>query len=395
MDFPRVLVLDNRDFARSVLVQMLRRIGVKDILEANDPHHALIQMHLQGGVDIVMCDLSRSGLEYLDFLRCASQSKLTRSVVLCSELQSELHRALDPMSSLCGLHLHGVLGEPINYRSLRRIVHRYSLTRHAPRSLPPRVGLPTEDEVRCGLSLGEFRAWFQPQFQLRSGAITGIEALVRWEHPARGVLLPEDFLAAVLAYDLIDQMFKQLLEQGLSLLGILRHRNRCLKLAFNLHASQLNDSSLIEHISGALQRHSLNGSTLTFELPENGLLECCPGTRKNLLRLRLLGCDLSIDDFAVGFSSFKSLCQLPFNQIKLDGSFVQRPDRIRNRTLIICTQSLAKSLDMSLVIEGVSSLQVRNCLLELGCESGQGFYLARPMTGHNLLQWLDDKDNKR
>ncbi|MGY1880591.1 EAL domain-containing protein [Pseudomonas reactans] len=249
--------------------------------------------------------------------------------------------------------------------------------------------LPTEDEVRRGLALGEFRAWFQPQLHLHSKAVTGVEALVRWEHPARGVLLPADFLGAVLAYDLIDQMFTQLLEQGLGLLGILRHQGVSLTLAFNLHASQLASPALVEHIRKALERHRFKGSTLTFELAENGVLVCAPQTRENLLRLKLLGCGLSLDDFGLGFSSLKSLCQLPFNQIKLHGKFVQRLDRLRNRSMVAGTRALVRSLDMTLVIEGVSSPRVCAGLLELGCDVGQGYHLARPMTGRDLLQWLD------
>ncbi|EJM27397.1 EAL domain-containing response regulator [Pseudomonas sp. GM25] len=390
MAFPRVLVLDNRVFARRVLVQMLRRLGVRHVLQASDPEQALVQLHLQGGVDIVLCALTSRGLDCLDFLANAHRDGMVRAVAVCSELQPQLHRALGHMASLAGLHLLGVMREPIQLRSLQRILHRYRLTQARPVPLPPPPALPSEDEVRRGLALGEFRAWFQPQFQLCSGDVVGAEALVRWEHPARGVLLPGDFLAAVLAYDLIDQMFKQLLEQGLSLLGMLRRRNRTLTLAFNLHASQLTDSRLVEHIRQALERHGFNGSTLTFELAENGLLNCSSATQCSLMRLRLLGCSLAIDDFAVGFSSLKLLCQLPFNQIKLDGRFVQRLHRSRNRALILGTQTLARSLGMNLVIEGVSGPRVREGLLELGCETGQGFFLARPMTGHGLLQWLNE-----
>lgn len=249
----------------------------------------------------------------------------------------------------------------------------------------PRVKpLPSELEIQRGLALGEFRAWFQPKFVIRTGQLAGAEALVRWEHPARGVLLPEDFLAAVLAYDLIDDMFKQLLEQGLSLLGILRRQQLQMELAFNLHASQLLGGSLVAHIQWALGRHGFCGSVLRFEFAENGLLNSAPAVQENLLRLRVLGCGLSIDDFANGFSSLKLLCQLPFNQLKLDGGFVRH-----NPTMIKSTRALANVLGMSLVIEGISTAHIRDGVLALGCELGQGFYLARPMAGHHVLPWLE------
>lgn len=388
MAFPRVLVLENEGFARSVLVRMLQELGARDVLQASDGKDAMRQIHLMGKVDIVFCDLGDPGLDCLEFLAHASQSAMVRSVVLCGDLQTELQRTLGQMSSLAGLRLLGVLSHPIQLRALHRVLHGFTfapLPCHAPL---PISELPSEDDVRRGLALGEFRGWFQPQFDLRSGCVVAAETLARWEHPARGVLLPNDFLAAVLAYDLIDEMLLQLLEQGLSLLQILRRRGVNLTLAFNLHASQLAGDGLIENIKCALERHEFKGSTLVFELAENGLLDCAPKTHENLLHLKLLGCGLAIDDFGVGFSSLKWLCQLPFNQIKLDGRFVQRLDRPTDRAMVASTKALVLALGMSLVIEGISNPRMLERLLELGCETGQGFYLERPMNGHALLQWL-------
>lgn len=390
MTFPRVLVLEDQAKANGVLVTKLRRLGVQHIFMASDPDTALVQMHLQGGVDIVFCTLTNNGLECLDFLDAACQSGMVRAVALCCDLQPDLYRALGQMASLAGLRLLGVMSEPIQAKSLQDILHRYTQTKSE--ATCSCVDLPTEEEVCRGLALGEFRAWFQPQVRLRTGCVMGVEALVRWEHPERGVLLPKDFLAAVLAYDLIDQMFKQLLEQGLCLLGLLRRRNVSMTLAFNLHGSQLSDRSLIEHIKDALTRHGFKGSVLAFELTENGLLDSGSAMQENLLRLRLLGCGLSIDDFGIGFSSHKLICQLPFNQIKLDGRFVDSPSHPVNRAMIACTQALARSLDMNVMIESVSDPQELAGVLELGCEMGQGHYLGQPMSGNDLLRWLGDAE---
>lgn len=390
MTSPRVLVMEHHGIQRSVLVKMLQRLGVRNVLQASNGEQAMVQMHLSGGVDIVLCDLGSNGLDCLEFLRCASQIGMVRAVALCRELRPELHRAIGQMATLSGIELLGVLSQPLQMRSLHKLLHRYSHPRReCMTGVPTRQELPSEDEVRRGLALGEFRGWFQPKFFMDSGELAGAEVLVRWEHPARGLLLPKDFLAAVLAYDLLDEMFKQLLEQGLSLLGVLRRKGVALELAFNLHASQLASYELTEHIRFALIRHELLGSRLLFELSENGLLDLHPSTQENLLRLRMLGCGLSIDDFGVGFSSLKLLCQLPFNQIKLDGEFVQNLAEPRSRAMVSSTQALARSLNMSLVIEGVGSQQIRDVLVQMDCAIGQGFYLARPMTGNGLLQWLE------
>ncbi|KHA72483.1 hypothetical protein NZ35_14995 [Pseudomonas chlororaphis] len=392
MTSPRVLVLENHAFARSVMVRMLHRLGVRDVLQASDGEQALVQMHLSGGVDIVVCDLLDKGLDCLGFLGHARETGMVRAVILSSELRPRLQRTLGQMDTLAGLQLLGVIQPPVPLRVLHRALHRYRTPHPALNVRVPPRELPSEDELLRGLALGEFRAWFQPKFYLASNQVAGAEALVRWEHPASGVLLPGEFLAALVAYDLINPMFKQLLEQGLCLLGILRHQGLHLELSFNLHASQLADHELVGHIQSALQRHGFTGSVLQFELSENGLLEMPPGTQESLLRLRLLGCGLAIDDFGAGFSSLKLLCQLPFNQLKFDAERVQHLYQPCWQTIIATTRALANSLDMQLVIEGVSSRSMKEALIGLGCEVGQGFHLARPMTGHDLLQWLTSRD---
>ncbi|WP_234452232.1 MULTISPECIES: EAL domain-containing response regulator [Pseudomonas] len=389
MAHPRVLVLENQRFQRSVLIKMLDRLGLQEVRQASSTKQAMAQLHACGGVDIVLCDLADRSLDCLEFLRGASQAGLVQAVALCSELRPELRRALAQMRSLSGLQMLGVLSQPLQLRALRHLLHSYWRRRLPSARAPAPAALPHEHEIHQGLALGEFRAWYQPKFMLGTGRLAGVEALVRWEHPTRGVLLPAQFLAAVLAYDLIDPIFKQLLEQGLNLLGMLRRQHIQLELAFNLHASQLLDDELLLHIQQALLRHGLPGTTLLFELAENGLLDLSPRIQENLLRLRLLGCGLSIDDFGTGFSSLKLLCQLPFNQLKLDGAFVRHVDDPQNQAMVASTLALARSLGMSLVIEGIGTQRSHEGVLALGCEIGQGFYLARPMAGYRLIPWLE------
>ncbi|MHC8345009.1 EAL domain-containing response regulator [Pseudomonas sp. RT6P73] len=351
----------------------------------------MAQIHQAGGVDIVLCDLSDTALECLDFLRAVGQNGKVRAVVVCSELRPELRRAVEQMTCLSGLPLLGLLSKPIQLYALQGLLQRYGhrcLPLEADPSPPHR--LPSEEDVRRGLALGEFKAWFQPKFEMNSGALAGAEALARWEHPVRGLLLPKDFLAAVLAYDLIDEMLKQLLEQGIGLLNALRQSGRELELAFNLHASQLARYDLTDHICRILKCNNLPGATLLFEVAENGLLDAPRVTRENLLRLRMMGCSLSIDDFGMGFSSLKLLSQLPFNQLKLDGQLVRSITEPHTLAMVTSTVALARVLNMSLVIEGVGSQVIRDGLVEMGCSFGQGFHLARPMDAQRFMQWLQN-----
>ncbi|UVL63608.1 EAL domain-containing response regulator [Pseudomonas sp. B21-032] len=385
----RILVLEKHSVQRSAVVSALQQLGVGDIVQASSGEQALALMHRQGAVDVALCDLAHKGMDCLDFLNCASQLALVRAVILYCDFQPQLRRAIEQMTRFSGLELLGTLSTPIQAKALQQILQGYKRQQPATSVAPlPSSTLPNEEDIRRGLALGEFRAFFQPKFHLVTGQVAGAEVLARWQHPAKGSLLPRDFLAAVLAYDLIDEMCKQLLEQGLSLMSMLQREGRPLEMSFNLHASQLADASLIDHIRQALRRHGVAAADLTFELAESGLLEMPPRTLENLLRLRVMGCGLSIDDFAVSYSSLKLLCQLPFTEIKLDGEFVCSLQAPRSKAVIASTVALARALNMALVIEGVSSQQECRALIEMGCELGQGFYYAQPMSSHELLAWL-------
>src|SRR5471032_1265059 len=391
MESPSVLVLENHAFRRGVLVTALQHLGVSDILQADNSEGAMAQIDREGGVDIVLCDLSNTALDCLDFLHCVGHSGMVRAVALCSELRPELRRAVEQMTRFSGLQLLGVLSKPTQLYTLQDILQRYCHRRLPAQADPsPLYRLPSEEDVRRGLDRGEFKAWFQPKFDMNSAALAGAEALARWEHPILGLLLPKDFLAAVLAYDLIDEMLKQMLEQGMSLLRALRQSGLGLELAFNLHASQLARNDLTDHIYSVLKSHNFPGSTLLFEVAENGLLDVPRATRENLLRLRMMGCSLSIDEFGMGFSSLTLLSQLPFNQLKLDGQLVRSIAEPHTRAMVTCTLALARSLNMSLVIEGVSSQLIRDGLVEMGCSFGQGFHLTRPMDAQRFTQWLQN-----
>lgn len=385
----RILVLEKHSVQRKAVVAVLQQLGIFNILQASTGEQALALMQRQGAVDVALCDLAHKGMECLDFLNCAGQLVMVRSVILYCDFQPQLRRAIEQMASFSGLELLGTLSAPIQAKALQKILQRYQRQCQATPSIPsPASTLPNEEDIRRGLALGEFRAFFQPKFLLADGQVAGVEVLARWQHPVRGLLLPRDFLAAVLAYDLIDVMFTQLLEQGLSLLSILQRDDRCLEMSFNLHASQLREMGLIDHIRQALARYGISAASLTFELEENGLLEIQPRIQEGLLRLRVMGCGLSIDDFAVGFSSLKLLCQLPFTEIKLDGEFVRSIHEPRSKAVIASTLALARALNMTLVIEGISKQQQYHALIKMGCEQGQGFYYAKPMSSHELLAWL-------
>lgn len=385
-----VLIIESHVFQRGVLVKALQRLGVRSILVADDTAQALAHMQDGASIDIVFFDLADGALNMVEFWQLSLTLNCVRATVLYSDLQPDVYRAVAHMSSLSGIKLLGVLDKPLQLGRLEKLLNFYAQTKSI---LPSRTsmtpGLLSREEVLRGLAKAEFRAWYQPKFNLRDGTLFGAEVLVRWNHPTQGLLLPKDLLAAVLGHGLINEVFEQLLDQGVDLLLKLKARGVSLQLAFNLAASQLSSDEWFTHVDSVLKRRGLPGAALMFEVTESGLLELPLPVLNNLNALHRLGCGLSIDDFGMGFSSLRLLAQLPFSQLKLDGVFVQDLSDARSRAVVTSSLALSEALGMDLVIEGVATRSINDTLVSLGCSFGQGFHLAMPMKDQDFFHWLE------
>ncbi|MGY3084525.1 EAL domain-containing response regulator [Pseudomonas fragi] len=389
----RILILEDDSFQRAVAVRMFRSLGCHEVFEAADGSQALALLQQVGAVDIAVCDLQMEGVDGLAFLRRAGQSGQIGAVLLSSALSSDLRRAAQQVIALLGLQLLGDVGKPLPAKELQALLDKYRGSCIRATSPDAVVQPACEDEVRQALALQQLQAWYQPKFNLRSGEVCGVEVLCRWMHPSKGVLPPALFIPVLERCGLMDELLFAQLDQALSLQEQARIQGYPLNMAFNLQTSQLANSQLTYTLKGILARHGTPGSRLTFELTENGLLQAPAASLENLVRLRMIGCRLSLDDFGAGFSSLQRLCQLPFNEIKLDGEFVRNLEHEpRCAAVIASTLALGNSLGMAVVVEGIETLDQLQRLLAMGCVEGQGYWFARPMSGQGLLHWLQQRE---
>jgi len=389
----RILILEDDSFQRAVAVRMFRSLGCHEVFEAADGSQALALLQQVGAVDIAVCDLQMEGVDGLAFLRRAGQSGQIGAVLLSSALSADLRRAAQQVIALLGLQLLGDVGKPLPAKELQALLDKYRGSCIRATSPDAVVQPACEDEVRQALALQQLQAWYQPKFNLRSGEVCGVEVLCRWMHPSKGVLPPALFLPVLERCGLMDELLFAQLDQALSLQEQARIQGYPLNMAFNLQTSQLANSQLTYTLKGILARHGTPGSRLTFELTENGLLQAPAASLENLVRLRMMGCRLSLDDFGAGFSSLQRLCQLPFNEIKLDGEFVRNLEHEpRCAAVIASTLALGNSLGMAVVVEGIETLDQLQRLLAMGCVEGQGYWFARPMSGQGLLHWLQQRE---
>ncbi len=254
----------------------------------------------------------------------------------------------------------------------------------------PRHAPASKARLALAIAGNELKAFFQPKFNLTTGEVDSLEVLTRWEHPQDGVLCPADFLPRLVEFGLMDELFFAQLDQALAFLQTAQEQGHTLSLAFNLEAGQLAHQSLLPRLCNALEQYAIDPSRLTFEITEGGLLEVSSSVLETLIRLRMMGAGLSIDDFGIGYSSLERLCQLPFTEIKLDARFARDLETSsRNRAVISSTLALGQALGMMVVVEGVEHENQRQRLLKLGCTLGQGYLCARPMSASGVLSWLE------
>lgn len=384
----RILVLGESFSRSSTMANRLRQSGCQNVFVAADGAHALNVLEKNGPLDITLCDLPMESTGTMDFLQDLGRTGRAGSIIISSALSADTHAVLGQLVSLLGMALRGDVNKPLQPGALKLL-----LARHLNEPINESGVLPvvpaTEDEVRQALAGHQLHAYFQPKFNLKTGVVCSIEALARWHHPFKGVLPPSAFMPVIERCGWMDDLLFQQLEQGLQLQRQAIDQGFALNVAFNLHASQLVNPTLTGRIQALLAEHDLPGTGVTFELTETGLLEAPAISLECLVRLRMMGCGLSIDDFGAGFSSLQRLCQLPFNEIKLDGEFVRGlRSEPRRRAVISSTLALGEALGMAVVVEGIETEEQRKALVELGCTQGQGYLCARPMSAASLLNWL-------
>lgn len=253
-------------------------------------------------------------------------------------------------------------------------------------------GSAAASEINAAINAGHIRAWFQPQVSTDTGAITGFEALARWEHPERGILLPRDFLAAIYENDLSGQLSDIMLTQGLAAMKSWQKAGHDIQVvSVNFSSQDLRDPKACEKVKWQLDRFEIAAEHLCVEILEDVVAASDDDVIvKNISELSQLGCRIDLDDFGTGHSSIANIRRFAVDRIKIDRSFVARIDRDRDQQKIVAAVlMLAEQLELDTLAEGVETLGEHAMLAQLGCNCVQGFSVARPMPVADTLHWID------
>ncbi|MEY2565945.1 MAG: hypothetical protein QOE35_474 [Actinomycetota bacterium] len=251
-------------------------------------------------------------------------------------------------------------------------------------------------ELRRAIEEDELVLHYQPKADVDTGRITGVEALVRWEHPERGLVPPLDFIPLAEKTGLIKPLTIAVLDRAVAQCAAWQEGGIDLPVAVNLSPVSLIDRQLPSEVSTVLRRHGLAPSMLELEVTESSLMHDPVRASEILADLSAMGVAIAIDDFGTGYSSLGWLRQLPIDELKIDRSFVAAmTTRREDEVIVASTIQLAKNLELRVVAEGVEDPDVVAALRRLGCDTIQGFLLTRPLPAHELETWLAVRDASR
>ena len=396
-----VLILEDNPFQLMALHQMLNANGVFNVLTAENVETARQSLDSKGPVDIAICDLYLEQGDGLELIRELAERRLAQVLVLLSNAEPDVLEGVANMARQMGLKVLACLPKPASATLIGQVLAdcqahlrpgplvlswervRQLLGLSDSEQLPPSADVSQVTIAACG------RVWYQPIVS-QAGALQGVEALARWQLPEGELLLPDEFLP-VLEFAGMEEAFTwHVLEQALGLANlVMGETGQVLPVAVNIPGRMLERAHFPQVLQGLLQLHGVPAHSLTLELVETSTLKTDSAHVTGLLRLRMLGCQLSIGDFGMGGTSLQHLLELPFTELKIPPAFAcGMSNDDRKAAVVAGAMSMAKRLDIAVVVTGVETAADYHAVSELGAAWLQGCFIARPMDSEALKHWI-------
>ena len=245
-------------------------------------------------------------------------------------------------------------------------------------------------QLRRALERNEFLLYAQPKVDLATGKVVGAEALVRWVHPEKGFIGPDNFIPFAETTGFIRMLTSWMLERAALLCAELQRNGKNIKFSVNLSTRDLLDQDLPAHFADILARNNLAPSAMCLEITESAIMDDPVRAQLTLERLHAMGVELAIDDFGTGYSSLAYLKRLPVDELKIDKSFVLNMEHDQDDAKIVkSTIDLGHNLGLRVVAEGLETIAVWHLLEQMGCDQAQGYFLSKPMPGDRFMAWLE------
>lgn len=391
------VVVDDEPFALKLLARQLRNLGVVQVDSFEHASEALTWLESgHHAVELVCCDLQMPQLDGVEFVRHLARMNFKGAVLLVSGEDDRILQTARKLAEAHRLQVLGALHKPVTPEQLRQLL---TLKREAIAPARPAATPYPAEEVHRAIEQGELVNHYQPRVDIVTGELTGAETLVRWRHPTDGLVCPDRFIGVAEENGLIDELTRVVLAGPNGALQQARYWQQAgllFPVAVNVSVDTLAGHDFPDYVASEMLRAGVPTSRLVLEVTESRLMKDPLATIDTLTRLRLRRIGLSIDDFGTGHSSLAQLRDIPFDELKVDRSFVHGAHKDASLNAILhASLGLARQLGLTVVAEGVEDFDDWCHLHAAGCDQAQGYFIARPMPPENFSAWLADWRQRR
>jgi len=375
----RLLIIDD-DQAFSRFVRKVALTLGFDVVVTADPEEFKSTVKTWAPT-LVMLDLNMPGNDGVELIRHLAAGQCSAQVVVASGLDDRTLEAAMRLGSERGLKMGGMLSKSARLQALRNL-----LTKFAAADAGMLAG-----ELERAIELEELFLQYQPKLDCRTGQVIAVEALVRWRHPTRGIVPPDQFIGVAEETGLIDPLTDWVVGAAARQAAIWHQRKLKLDVAINISARSTSDLDFPDRLVEICNAAGASLAGMILELTETGAMRDAVQMMDVLTRLRVKGFRLSIDDFGTGYSSLVQLQRMPFTELKIHRSFVMQMMRSKDcRVIVEIVIDLARKLGLHSIAEGVESQAILDTLIKLGCDGAQGYHLSRPIDANLVTQVVDD-----
>lgn len=395
----KLLLVDDESFALRLLTHQIKRLGFEEITAFDDPAAALALLEQDvHACDIVLLDLQMPGIDGIEFIRHLARLRYHGGLVLVSGEDERILQTARRLAEAHRLAVRGAVHKPVTPAALSGLLG----SPDQQRALTPVSGasvndvVVTPERIAQGIDAGEFVNVYQPKVRLTDGEVTGVETLVRWQHPEDGLVGPAQFIEVAEEHGLIDRLTRVILTNALQQGRQWRMEGYEFHIAVNISMESLSSLEFPDFVAESVRAAGLPPHLLVLEVTESRLMRDPLAVLDVLTRIRLKHIGLSIDDFGTGHSSLAQLRDIPFDELKVDRRFVHHAHaESATRAILEASLGIARQLGMRSVAEGVELHADWELLRELGCDVAQGYFIARPMNPLTFGKWLAEWEARR
>ena len=337
---------------------------------------------------ILVLDLHMPEMDGIEVMRRLALMNSPPALILVSGLDTGVLHSAEQLGEAHNLEIIASLSKPVPIGEFRELLENHAKNVENTPISPKKIesSAITVSELQCAIRKGQLILHYQPQYEIATNKLVGVEALVRWQHPEYGLVPPDHFIPLAEESGLIGELTHWAIEQVVYQEKSWQAEGLYTAVSVNISAADITSLTLPEQLATLLAAQELAPDRITLEVTESALMGELITSLDILTRMRLKGIRLSIDDFGTGYSSLSQLHRLPFTELKIDQSFVSNMTEDKEAKAIVRTCIiLGHELNMTIVAEGVETEDQLNLLRQMGCDIAQGYLLSRPVTADKII----------